>query len=1132
MLSTALPDRPAGLLDTLVSISLTAVALLRPVYASDGVLTDFAWAYLNPAGQRLFRQPEVPAASLRVLFPAAVADGVFEQCRQAFLSGQAQPHPASYPADGLDGHFQLTAQRCDELLVVSFAATNEQPRPAAEQALRESQAREQAARAEAEAQRQRLTQVLMQMPANIALLRGPEHVYDLVNPEYERLFPARTTLGRSIREVIPELEGQGFYELFDQVYQTGEPYDAPEAEAWADFAGTGQLQRRYYRTSFQPIRDASGAVTEVLNFAVDVTELVEARQQVQRLNEELQAARAHTERERNLLQALLTQAPVAIGLFQGEELRITTVTEHMAAVWGRTPAQVLGRPLLEALPELQGQGFDELLRQVLRTQVPVTGTETPATMLRDGRLQTTYYNFVYQPIYDAQGAVLGVVDVAVEVSEQVQARRQIQELNEQLQTRTREAEAARAAAERQRGELQRIFEQAPVAIAVYRGPRYTIELANATVARLWGRTQEQLIGKGLFEALPEVAGMGYEQLLDHVMASGETHVAHAMEAQHDRNGQRETVYWDFVYVPVYAADGRIDGAMVVANEVTAQVLARRQLEQLNQELEARVQERTRQLRQQSRRVERLVQEAPAAIALLDGPELVFELLNDDYQAMFPERELLGRPVLAAVPELADTPLADALRKVYRTGETFEGQEFPIPFAGPDGQVQHRYFDFIYQARYDAAGTVDGVVIFGFEVSERVQRRLQTEALQAELLAAAERRAQERQDLIRIFEQAPAAICLLREPDHQIDYFNASFARLFPGENLRGRLVGEAYPDAFSANLIGLLDRVYQTGDTYTGVEYVLPVAPHPDRPGQPRYFNFTYQAYREQGRIVGVAVFLYEVTEQVLARQQVQELHEELAALNEELAATNEELLAANEELLTSNTRLSHTNSDLDTFVYTASHDLKAPITNLDGLLGVLRDEATTGIWTDTAGHVLTLMQDSIERFRATLGHLTEITRLQPELESAAPVDLAFIIDGVELDLAPLLSVARAEVHVDVAACPTLRVPAKTVRSVIYNLLSNALKYRSPERPPVVHVRCRLEAQQPVLEVQDNGLGIDLARQTELFGMFRRYHTHVEGAGVGLYMVKRMVEHVGGRIEVHSQIGQGSTFIVRFPRHR
>lgn len=116
------------------------------------------------------------------------------------------------------------------------------------------------------------------------------------------------------------------------------------------------------------------------------------------------------------------------------------------------------------------------------------------------------------------------------------------------------------------------------------------------MCRLWGHTLAQIVGKGLFEALPEVVGMGYEELLDGVMATGVPHMAHAMEAQHDRNGRRETVYWDFMYVPMRGADGRITGAMVVANEVTEQVWARQQVQTLNDELELRVTVRSAEAR--------------------------------------------------------------------------------------------------------------------------------------------------------------------------------------------------------------------------------------------------------------------------------------------------------------------------------------------------------------------------------------------------------------------------------------------------------------------------------------------------------------------------------------------------------
>jgi len=116
-----------------------------------------------------------------------------------------------------------------------------------------------------------------------------------------------------------------------------------------------------------------------------------------------------------------------------------------------------------------------------------------------------------------------------------------------------------------------------------------------------------------------------------------------------------------------------------------------------------------------------------------------------------------------------------------------------------------------------------------------------------------------------------------------------------------------------------------------------------------------------------------------------------------------------------------------------------------------------------------------------------------------------------------------------VAGCPVVTFSEKNLRSVIYNLLSNALKYRSPERPLRVQLTCAQVGQRVQLRVQDNGLGLDERQQSRLFGLFQRLHTHVEGTGIGLYMVKKMVENVGGSITVQSQLGVGSTFTVYLP---
>jgi signal transduction histidine kinase len=103
------------------------------------------------------------------------------------------------------------------------------------------------------------------------------------------------------------------------------------------------------------------------------------------------------------------------------------------------------------------------------------------------------------------------------------------------------------------------------------------------------------------------------------------------------------------------------------------------------------------------------------------------------------------------------------------------------------------------------------------------------------------------------------------------------------------------------------------------------------------------------------------------------------------------------------------------------------------------------------------------------------------------------------------------------------------LRSIIYNLLSNAIKYASPERPPYVVFETFREGTYTVLCIQDNGLGIPESQQPKLFSMFKRFHSHVDGTGVGLYMIKRVIENNRGKIEVQSTEGLGAQFKVYFP---
>jgi PAS domain S-box-containing protein len=232
------------------------------------------------------------------------------------------------------------------------------------------------------------------------------------------------------------------------------------------------------------------------------------------------------------------------------------------------------------------------------------------------------------------------------------------------------------------------------------------------------------------------------------------------------------------------------------------------------------------------------------------------------------------------------------------------------------------------------------------------------------------------------------------------------------------------------------------------------------------------------------------------------------------------------------NVQLTRVNVDLDNFIYTASHDLKAPISNIEGLLDALLVELPTDtVQSEPVQPILHLMQDSVNRFKRTIEQLTDVSKLQKEHgRPTASVDVATVVHDVRLDLDPLIQSTGGQLTVDVAAEPNVLFSEKNLRSVVFNLLSNGLKYRSPDRPPHIALRTWSEGEYTVLEVEDNGLGLDANSKRRLFGMFQRFHDHVEGSGIGLYMVKKMVENAGGRISVRSELGVGTAFLVYFPR--
>ncbi|MBW4441860.1 MAG: PAS domain S-box protein [Plectolyngbya sp. WJT66-NPBG17] len=149
--------------------------------------------------------------------------------------------------------------------------------------------REQSARSEAEVQRNRLHSLLFQAPAFICTQRGPDHVFEFANPLYCQLVGNRELIGRTAREAFPELQGQGIYELLDQVFVTGQSFVGNEIAVQFDRRGNGTIEEGFFNFIYQPIFDISGAIEGVITFGFEVTDQVVARQQAEALAENLRS---------------------------------------------------------------------------------------------------------------------------------------------------------------------------------------------------------------------------------------------------------------------------------------------------------------------------------------------------------------------------------------------------------------------------------------------------------------------------------------------------------------------------------------------------------------------------------------------------------------------------------------------------------------------------------------------------------------------------------------------------------------------------------------------------------------------------------------------------------------------------
>lgn len=260
-------------------------------------------------------------------------------------------------------------------------------------------------------------------------------------------------------------------------------------------------------------------------------------------------------------------------------------------------------------------------------------------------------------------------------------------------------------------------------------------------------------------------------------------------------------------------------------------------------------------------------------------------------------------------------------------------------------------------------------------------------------------------------------------------------------------------------------------------------------------------------------------------QQTIEQQNQQLSLLNENL----ERIVSTRTgELRKANLALHKRNQQLEQFAYIISHNLRGPVASIIGLIKLFDRSNVKGV---ENLQYLDFLDQSAVKLDAVISDLGQVLSLEQHLDkNLREINLLKVVEGVLTKLHMQVLEARPSVQLDLQAIVINSHPAY-LESIIYNLISNAIKYRKEDDPLQLIISSWKQEDTVFITVSDNGMGIDLEQYgSRLFSLYQRFHIEKEGRGLGLYMVKRQVEALGGNISVESKVGEGSTFTLAMPQ--
>ena len=260
-----------------------------------------------------------------------------------------------------------------------------------------------------------------------------------------------------------------------------------------------------------------------------------------------------------------------------------------------------------------------------------------------------------------------------------------------------------------------------------------------------------------------------------------------------------------------------------------------------------------------------------------------------------------------------------------------------------------------------------------------------------------------------------------------------------------------------------------------------------------------------------IHVFIQDITERKLAERQLLESSLALEAEVAKVKRYTKEIEIKNKEL--------------EDFSYVAAHDLKAPITNLSILSDMVGAEMTPD---QHKSPVFINLRKNIDQIHNKVFALNDVINFKATLDYESE-ELGFqnIFEEVTIGISEQFKNETIDIETDFSECPEIKYPKIHLKSILQNLLTNAIKFKDPDRKLKIQLKTSRKQDNVCLLIKDNGLGFEASKyKDKIYKLFKRLHIHVEGMGVGMYIVKSIVDSHGGKIDVTSKPKEGTEFTI------